>query len=119
MITTSSPSLSAPLKSLPFDPEYTLGARNAVHVCLKIQASEKVTVITDLATRDIAASLVREIESVGAPYNAFVLEDLAQRPLTTLPQEILDDMESSQISIFAVKVQQGELKSRMQMTDVV
>src|SRR5438046_230672 len=118
MISTSNDPSTA-LSSLDFDPEYVPGARNAVNVCLKIQPSEKVTLITDLATRDIAASLAREIEAVGSSYNAFVLEDMAARPLTVLPPEILDDMESSQVSIFAVKVQQGELKSRMQMTDVV
>jgi aminopeptidase len=70
-------------------------------------------------TRGIAASLVRELESVGASYNAFVLEELAARPLTVLPAEIIADMEASDVSIFAVQVQQGELKSRMQMTDIV
>src|SRR5207253_5977246 len=56
---------------------------------------------------------------VGAPYNAFILEDLAPRPLVGMPEPILVDMETSQVSIFAVNVQRNELKSRMQMTDVV
>ena len=48
-----------------------------------------------------------------------MLEDLAPRPLTDLPPEIADDMETSHVSIFAVRVQRNELKSRMQMTDIV
>ena len=36
-----------------------------------------------------------------------------------LPPEIADDMETSQVSIFAVNVQRNELKSRMEMTDIV
>jgi aminopeptidase len=36
-----------------------------------------------------------------------------------LPGEIADDMETSQVSIFAVQAQANELKSRMQMTDIV
>jgi len=113
--------ISAPtaLNLIDFDPEYSIGARNAVRVCLNIQPSEKVTVITDAVTREIAASVVHEIEAVGAQYNAFVLEELAMRPLKELPAEVLADMESSDVSIFAVQVQPGELKSRMQMTDVV
>lgn len=107
------------LGTLAFDPELTPGARNAVNVCLRIQPSEKVTVITDEATKDIAASLVRELESLGAPYRAWVLEDLAPRPLVTLPREIIDDLETSQVSIFAVQAQANELRTRMQMTDVV
>jgi len=107
------------LSTLPFDPELAPGARNAVNVCLRIQPGEKVTVVTDEATREIAASLVHELDSVGATYRAWVLEELAPRPLGDLPSEIVDDLETSQVSIFAVQAQANELRSRMQMTDVV
>jgi len=107
------------LSQLPFDPELAPGAHNAVYVCLRVQPSEKVTVITDEATKEIAASLVRELENLGAPYHAWILEELAPRPLTDLPQPILDDLEASQVSIFAVQAQSNELRTRMQMTDVV
>jgi len=105
--------------TIPFDPELTPGARNAVKVCLRVQSGEKVTVITDEATKEIAASIVCELEAVGAPYHAWLLEDLAPRPLKDLPPEIIDDLETSQVSIFAVQAQTNELHSRMQMTDVV
>jgi aminopeptidase len=36
-----------------------------------------------------------------------------------MPSAVLADMETSQVSIFTVQVQPNELKSRMQMTDVV
>jgi leucyl aminopeptidase (aminopeptidase T) len=62
---------------------------------------------------------VRELEQVGVTYHAFVLEELAERPLTKLPQEILDDLEQADVSIFAVRAQRNELQSRMQMTEVV
>jgi aminopeptidase len=105
--------------SVSFDPEFAPGARNAVNVCLRVQSSEKVCVITDEATLEIAAAIVHELEALGAPYQVWVLEDLAERPLTDLPAEILADLETSQVSIFAVQAQQNELHSRMQMTDVV
>ena len=107
------------LSTLPFDPEYSVGARNAVRVCLRIQPSEKVCLITDEATMEIAASIAHELDVLGARYNGWVLEDVAQRPLQDFPPEIADDMETSQVSIFAAWVQQGELRSRMQMTDIV
>ncbi|HMH00440.1 MAG TPA: aminopeptidase [Terriglobales bacterium] len=107
------------LSTLPFDSELTPGARNAVNVCLRIQPGEKVTVITDEATKEIAASIVREVENTGATYQAWILEELAPRPLGDLPSEIVDDLETSQVSIFAVQAQANELRSRMQMTDVV
>jgi aminopeptidase len=107
------------LKDLPFDPELTPGARNAVDVCLRVQPSEKVTVITDEATKEIAASIVHELDSVGSPYRAWVLEEVAPRPLSAFPAEIAADMETSQVSIFAVQAQANELRSRMEMTAVV
>lgn len=107
------------LSNLTFDPELTPGAQNAVNVCLRIKPSEKVTVITDEATKEIAASIAHEIVKLGSPYRAWILEDLAPRPLTDLPREIIDDLETSQVSIFAVQAQSNELGSRMQMTDVV
>ncbi|MGA9526547.1 MAG: aminopeptidase [Terriglobales bacterium] len=107
------------LNNLPFDPQLTLGARNAVRVCLRIEPTEKVTVITDEVTLEIAAALVRELEDLGCVYRSWVLEDLATRPLIDLPQAIADDLATSQVSIFAVQAQTNELKSRMQMTDIV
>jgi aminopeptidase len=107
------------LNKMAFDPELTPGARNAVRVCLRVLASERVTVITDEVTLEIAAAIVHELEELGCRYHTFVLEDLATRPLTDLPKAILEDLESSQVSIFAVQGQTNELKSRMQMTDVV
>jgi len=107
------------LNQIPYDPEFTPGARNAVYVCLRVQPKERVCVITDEATLEIAAAIAHEVETMGAPYRAWVLEEVAERPLTGLPQSILDDLEKSQVSIFAVQAQKNELKSRMQMTEVV
>lgn len=108
-----------PLLSTSFPAEFTPGARSAVRTCLRVQPEEKVTLITDEKCLPIAASIAAELEAVGCTWNGFVLEQLAPRPLTNMPQAVLDDMETSQVSIFAVEVQPNELRSRMQMTDVV
>jgi leucyl aminopeptidase (aminopeptidase T) len=107
------------LTSVEFPEEFREGARNAVTTCLRIAPYEKVTLIADESTLTIAAALVSELVKIGCVWNAFVLEELAARPLTGMPDEILVDMETSQVSIFAVQVQSNELRSRMQMTDVV
>ena len=107
------------LNQISFDADFAPGAYNAVNVCLRVQPHEQVCVITDVATQQIAAAIVSELEKVGAPYHAWLLEELAKRPLTDLPREILADLEASQVSIFAVQAQTHELRSRIQMTDVV
>jgi leucyl aminopeptidase (aminopeptidase T) len=110
---------STRIDQISFDPEFTPGARNAVSVCLRVQPTEQVCVITDEVTVEIAAAIAHELTTVGAPLHVWVLEDLAERPLLALPAEILNDLEGSQVSIFAVQAQRNELKSRMQMTEVV
>jgi len=102
-----------------FDPQLTPGARNAVRVCLRVAPAEKVSVITDEACLEIAASIVHELEALGCTYRTWVLEDLAPRPLTGFPPPIADDLETSQVSIYAVQAQTNELKSRMEMTEIV
>ncbi len=103
----------------PFDPEYLPGARNAVRVCLRVQPDEKVTLITDRETQEIARSIASEVAAVGAPHRLWTLEDEAVRPLTHMPRTVLDDLETSHVSIFAAQAQTDELQSRMEMTAVV
>ena len=107
------------LLSFSYPSEFEPGARSAVATCLRIEPTEKVTLITDRTTEPIAASLAAQLARLDCGWNAFVLEDLAPRPLVDMPAPVLADMESSDVSIFAVQVQQNELRSRMQMTDVV
>ncbi|HTW49081.1 MAG TPA: hypothetical protein VMD92_14105, partial [Acidobacteriaceae bacterium] len=106
------------LLSLLYPAEFDPGARAAINTCLRIEPTEKVTLITDRVTEPIAASLAHALAANGCRWNAFVLEDLAPRPLIDMPAEVLADMETSDVSIFAVQVQRNELRSRMQMTDV-
>jgi leucyl aminopeptidase (aminopeptidase T) len=110
---------AAHLLSLAYPADFAPGARSAVTTCLRIDPAEKVTLITDRATEPIAAALAAQLAERGCPWNAFVLEDLSPRPLTDMPAQVLADMETSQVSIFAVQAQPNELRSRMQMTDVV
>ncbi len=107
------------LLELPFPDEFRPGAQAAIRSCLRVEPAEKVTLICDRATAQIAASLARELAANGCRWNAFVLEDLAPRPLSAMPAEILADLETSEVSLFAAQVQRHELKSRMQMTEIV
>ena len=107
------------LLSTSYPTEFTPGAHSAVFTCLRIQPEEKVTLIGDRSTETIAASLAAQLAERGCAWNAFMLEDLSPRPLVDMPVAVLADMETSLVSIFAVQVQPNELRSRMQMTDVV
>src|SRR5438477_6312674 len=101
------------------DPELIPGARNAVRVCLQLKSAERVTIITDQATTEIAAALRVEVEQIGSECSLFTLEHHARRPLKFMPEIILEDLATSQVSIFAAQSQPGELAARREMTAVV
>jgi leucyl aminopeptidase (aminopeptidase T) len=110
---------AAYLLAVDYPAEFVPGARSAVTTCLRIAPEEKVTLITDRVTEPIAAAIAAQLAARGCQWNGFILEDLAPRPVADMPAVVLADMETSQVSIFAVQVQPNELHSRMQMTDVV
>lgn len=107
-------------ENLTFSPELAPGAHNAIHTCLRLRPEERITLITDRETLEIAAALAREVETVGSAYSLFVLEDYAPRPLKGgMPLPILEDLGCSQVSVFAAQALTGELRSRIDMCDVV
>ena len=104
----------------PFDPEFTPGAHNAVNVCLRVQPDERVSVITDEATAgdrcgDRGAKLRRSarLTKLGAGRTGAASADRSCRGNSGRYGD------QPGFSIFAVQVQRNELRSRMQMTDMV
>lgn len=102
-----------------FDKDLSKGAYNAINVCLRLKPEERITIITDNESIEIAASLVNEIKKIGSEYSAMVIEDFAPRPLKNMPAPILEDLAKSQVSIFCAQAKTGELRSRIDMTEVV
>src|SRR5437764_3832808 len=101
------------------DAELAPGARNALRVCLQLKPEERITIITDEVTRDIAAALQVEVEEIGSEHAVFFLENYDSRPLERMPRGILADLATSQVSIYAGQSQPGELTARRDMTAVV
>jgi len=103
----------------PFSPALASGAHNAIETCLAIQPHERVALIADEASREVAASLAAALERVGAPTDSLLIERLAPRPLTAAPAEVLDALERADAGILCVQPLQGELGSRMAIVQVV
>jgi len=103
----------------PFSPELAPGAHNAIEVCLAIQPGERVALIADEASREVAASLAAALEDVGAPTESILIEDVAARPLSQAPPEILAALERADAGILCVHPLQGELASRMAIVATV
>src|SRR5262249_33368351 len=94
-------------------PALEAGARNAVLVCLAIQPDERVALIADEASGDVAASIAAALDEVGAPWQGVLIERVTSRPMTAAPPEVLDALEQADAGILCVQPQQGELGVRM------
>jgi leucyl aminopeptidase (aminopeptidase T) len=102
-----------------FDKELSRGAYNAVNICLRLKARERVTIITDNECLEIASAIAEEIKKIGSEFHLFILEEFSVRPLIHMPQNILDDLSLSDVSVFCAIAKTGELQSRIEMTTVV
>src|SRR4051794_12782458 len=95
------------------------GARNAVEVCLGITAGERVALIADAASRGVAASIAAVLEEVGAECEGVLIEDVATRPMTGAPPQVLAALERADAGILCVQPEQGELPARMAIVATV
>lgn len=75
--------------------------------------------IADLECAEIAASLLAELRDVGANPNTFILEDFGPRPHKNMPRSILDALETTDVSIYCVRPQEGEIVTRGEMLGIV
>jgi aminopeptidase len=95
------------------------GARNAVEVCLAIVPGERVALVADQASAPVAASLAAALDEVGAPWVGVLIEQVATRPMTVAPAEVIEALEYADAGILCVQPQQGELGARMAIVAVV
>lgn len=118
---TDSPSLSTTLllEDLAYDPELAPGARNAIETCLALRAGERLTLVTDRATIEIARSLVAAARRAGAEIECFVLEEEGKRPLVHCPPRILSAVAGSDVTISCFWPQEGEIRSRSELIELV
>ena len=95
------------------------GARNAIRTCLRVKPDERVVIVTDRETEEIAASLADQAREVGSPIECFVMEDFGSRPMLTLPTPIAAALERASVSIYAGQPKEGELAFRRQLTAII
>ncbi len=102
-----------------FDPALAEGARNAIFTCLGVKPGERCLLVTDRDNLPIAAALASEFRRAGGGLQAFILEDLAARPLIALPPAIAAALEETEVSCYAASAEEGELAVRIAFTAIV
>jgi len=95
------------------------GARNAIQTCLRLLPSERLAIITDRETEEIAASLAAEAREIGSPVEVLVMEDYGPRPMLTLPTPMAIALERADVSIYAGQPKEGELAFRRDLTGII
>jgi aminopeptidase len=99
--------------------ELAPGARNAIRVCLAVTPHERVALIADQASAEVAASLSAALDEAGARCDSVLIEDVAERPMRTAPARVLDALERADAGILCVQPREGELPARMAIVGVV
>lgn len=80
---------------------------------------ERVVIVTDNETEEIAASLADQVRELGAPIEVYVMEDYGPRPMLTLPPVIEAALERADVSIYAGQPKEGELAFRRALTAII
>src|SRR5437870_13635878 len=102
---------SSPFGSAPTD--LHPGARNAVEVCLAIAPGERVALIGDLASAEVAASPAGALDEAGARPDALLLQRLAERPLRQAPAAPVAPLERRDAGLLCVQPHPGALAARL------
>jgi aminopeptidase len=95
------------------------GARNAIRTCLRVASGERVVIVTDRETEEIAASLADQVREAGASSETHVMEDYGLRPMLVLSPAIEAALERADVSIYAGQPKEGELAFRRALTGIV
>lgn len=100
-------------------PDLLPGAHNAVDTCLSIRKGERVALIADEASRDVAASLEQALRDARADAQCLLIDSVTTRPMTAAPQDVLDALHRADVGILCVQPQEGELPARMAIVALV
>ena len=95
------------------------GAHNAVDTCLSVRSGERVALIADEASREVAAAIEQALADARAIADCVLIELVASRPMTGAPAPILAALESADAGILCVQPREGELPARMAIVAVV
>ncbi|MEO8522108.1 MAG: aminopeptidase, partial [Acidobacteriota bacterium] len=95
------------------------GARNAVETCLAIRPGERVALIADEASREVAASLEQALAEVRADVRCLLIESVSARPMPSPPAAVLEALGAADAGILCVQPQEGELAVRMAIVGLI
>src|SRR5260370_12733030 len=103
----------------PPQPELMPGARKPVERCPAVLPEEQVALISDEASKEVAASLASALTARRAHFTSMRLEEFGSRPMAHAPKPVLDELETADVGVLCMRPLQGELGVRMEIVKVV
>lgn len=94
-------------------------ARNAAKICLKTKPEDRVVLIYDNTTVEVAAALFRAFKEIPCEIQIFDLDSFGERPLERPPGVVLKALNQGTVSAMAVAVMRGEISVRRAILGVV
>lgn len=101
------------------DPDLEEAGRSGMITCLGATGDDTVTIVIDEENMPVGAAFLAAADGLGAQTRAFVVEEHCKRPMSKFPEAIMKALGSSTVTVFAMNPQVGELKSRIQIIELV
>ena len=87
------------------------GATNVVKTCMGVNNSDRIMIVTDRDTKEIADAIHTIAKSI-TDSRVFVLEDYASRPIKELPAEVNKAISTANVTFWIAQSFKGELEMR-------
>jgi aminopeptidase len=84
------------------------GAVQAVRKCMKISSKDRVVLVTDTETIDVANVIADECQKITKDVKTFNLDEYGKRPLRELPEEIATAVKKASAVFFCAVQYEGE-----------
>lgn len=88
------------------------GASNAANICMGIKKNDRVLIVTDKATHEVANAIYRSAKEITSDTSVFILEDYVKRPMEELPDKIIKALPNATVTFWIAQSLEGELPAR-------
>ncbi|RJR26514.1 hypothetical protein C4561_05200 [candidate division WWE3 bacterium] len=94
------------------NPRLKTGSENAIRLCLSVQPSDRVVIITDDETMEIGQALQSVSQTITQSVMLIKIEDYIKRPAKELPYDFVQNIRNFNptVSIYAAQGQIGEIQ---------
>lgn len=91
------------------------GADQAIKNCLATKKGERVLIITDEKSKNIAKHFELSSKEITKKVNYIVLENITERPMKKIPQKLINKIKESDVCLLLVQKEENEMHIRKEI----